>query len=187
MASKYIQHKEQWNGCIECELCERRKNVVLCRGELPANILFIGEAPGPAEDVIGQPFVGPAGQLLDSMIVEAKMELDDLHNYLSCAFTNLVACIPKGEDGKKFAEPDKSSIESCAPRLDEIYRIANPYNVVCVGRLAEKWVPKLINREQVTICSIIHPAAILRMDASQKGLAIQRTTIAIRDVFLDYF
>jgi len=168
--SPWKKHKEKWSACQECDLCGRRNKVVLARGKLPCDILFIGEAPGVSEDVLGKPFVGPAGKLLDD-IIEGAIPFS-----MKLAFTNLVACIPKGEDGVKVHEPPEESIRACFDRLEEIIKIAKPHAIVCVGKLAAKWIPSQFgfwDAEYFT--EIIHPAAILRLDLSQKGLAIQRT------------
>lgn len=174
MPSAWEAHKAKWSGCTLCPLCEGRTHVVLCRGSLPCDVLFIGEAPGASEDVLGKPFVGPAGKLLDKIIESA---LND--RPIRVALTNLVACIPLGDDGDKVKEPSREAIESCAPRLTELRRIANPQLIVCVGDLAEKWAVK--PGGGVWLIKIIHPAAILRMDASQQPLAIKRAVVAISD------
>lgn len=172
--SKWKKHKDRWKNCKLCELCKVRSRVVLLRGKTPCDILFIGEAPGVSEDVLGQPFVGPAGKLLDRMISDAGL------GPLRLAFTNLVACIPIDDKGKK--EPKKDHIEACSSRLREICDITKPNIVVMVGKLSTKWVPKIINKLPLQKVSIIHPAAILRADVTQKGLAIQQTIVRLRDL-----
>ncbi len=176
----YQRHKKQWSNCKGCLLYKHRKRVVLARGKIPAEILFIGEAPGASEDVLGRPFVGPAGKLLDRIIDRA---IDGQHDY---ALTNLVACIPK-EDGKKAGEPPEEAIEACASRLLEFSKICDPLVTICVGRLAAKWVPGILTEENITevFVEIIHPAAILRMDVSQQGLAVQRAIVTIEDAVVD--
>ena len=54
-------------NCTRCGLCQTRKNVVFGVGNKRADILFVGEGPGEQEDIQGEPFVGPAGKLLDDM------------------------------------------------------------------------------------------------------------------------
>ena len=65
MTSSFQQHREKWRDCQSCLLNKCRNRVVMARGKLPSPILFIGEAPGESENVVGLPFVGPAGRLLD--------------------------------------------------------------------------------------------------------------------------
>jgi len=164
----YQRHQEAWKSCERCPLCVRRKRVVLCRGKLPCNVLFVGEAPGVSEDVLGRPFVGPAGKLLDSIVERA---LDGQHDY---AMTNLVACIPLGG---KTDEPPEESIKACRPRLQELVQMALPKLVVRIGKLAAKHFKG--DDQDGSFVDITHPAAILRMDASQQGLALQRSIAAI--------
>lgn len=152
------KHREDWGSCTRCPLHEGRAKVVLGRGKLPCDILLIGEAPGESENVLGQPFVGPAGHLLDRIIRSA------VPDSMAWAITNLVACIPR-QDGSKVSEPDPDDILHCAPRLDEFVRMANPRLIVCVGKLAESWVIGTKGRRHLlawyngAMIGIIHPAA----------------------------
>jgi uracil-DNA glycosylase len=165
---RYKRHKAKWSKCTKCELHQYRNRIVLARGKLPCDILFVGEAPGQSEDVIGKPFCGPAGKLMDYMLQQAIGDTD-----ASYALTNLVACIPKGEDNRKLTEPSKECIKACRSRLNELIKMANADVVIAVGRLAEK---------HLTSISIPHPASLLRMDVSRKNLEIQRTITDIRDI-----
>jgi DNA polymerase len=157
---------------------------------VPSPILFIGEAPGVSEDLLGKPFCGPAGKLLDKII---ERGIDGQWDY---ALTNLVACIPIDEEGNKTQEPSEEAIEACAPRLREFVRLCKPRLIVLVGKLAKKRTvgasqfrlddkplqPEWMDRNEfMWFTDIIHPAAILRMDISQRGLAIQRSIVAISD------
>ncbi len=173
--TKYQQHKQQWQACRKCSLCFRRSKVVFARGILPAPILFIGEAPGKSEDVIGKPFIGPAGKLLDRIIERA---IDGQYDYV---LTNLVCCIPKDSKGDKLGDPPDVSIKACAPRLREFAGLCKPELIVLVGKLPAKWVPRLLKFGNTRTVEIIHPAAILRMDVSQKGLAVQRSIVRLSD------
>ena len=163
---KWREHKEKWRDCQLCELAECRGRVVLARGSVPCEVLFVGEAPGPSEDVLGQPFMGPAGKLLDSILK---------HTDLKWALTNLVACFPKEIGKSGWHEPSKESIEACAPRLREFVGMCKPRVIVCVGGLAEMWAPRVLwKRYKGEFRNMIHPAAILRMDISQRSLAMKR-------------
>jgi len=150
--------------------------VVLGRGTTPAEVVFIGEAPGSSEDVIGLPFQGPAGHLLDSII---KRSLPPEVKY---AITNLVGCLPLNENNQKD-EPDPDQIKQCRPRLEEFVRIANPRLIVTVGSLADKWTqkgykdsPKL---PDVPIITITHPAAVIRSPQAAQGLMTKKCIVTI--------
>lgn len=182
----FQRHKLKWKSCERCDLCKTRDKVVLLRGKIPADVLFIGEAPGPSEDVIGQPFVGPAGHLLDEIIESAFVDAFVDPNILiydrpRTAFTNLVACIPKSEEtGNKFSEPPDYAIKECRPRVEELIDLLNPSLIVCVGQLAEKHLPSYWEGRKV---AIVHPAAILRADISQRSLAIKRCVLTLSEAF----
>ncbi len=168
------KYKKKWQSCQRCSLCERRKKVVLARGKIPCDILFIGEAPGHSENVIGTPFIGPAGKLMQRIMDRA---LDGQHDY---ALTNLVACIPLEKNSNKLQEPPEECIEACEERLQEFMDIAVPDVVIAVGGLAEK---HIVSADD----SIVHPAAMTRMDPAQKSLAVQRAIATISDAVYEVF
>lgn len=181
----YQKHRELYSGGCGNTICESARNVCLARGTLPCDVLFVGEAPGESEDVLGRPFVGPAGQLLDRMISDALAG-----RQLRLAFTNMVGCIPRGDDGKKLAEPDAVEIRGCGDRLIDLISIADPKLIVCVGALATKWLQNPATAG--TICPrrtgirkvhVAHPAAILRANVAQRGLMIQKVVVTLSTAF----
>ncbi len=181
LRERYIKHRSKWKECDLCSLEELRSNVALVRGDLPCEVLFIGEAPGQSEDTLGTPFVGPAGKLLDSILETALSR----RPRTKIAFTNLIGCIPLGEDRRKVSEPPKESIEACSPRLVELVGLGKPILIVQVGKLSEKWVPKILPDYDGETVSITHPAAILRATKSSQGLAVQQTIVTLADAFAD--
>jgi len=74
-------HLSRWSRGCGGPCCQAAKHVCLVRGTVPCDLLFVGEAPGSSEDVIGRPFVGPAGQLLDEI---CKRALSDLYSCAVC-------------------------------------------------------------------------------------------------------
>lgn len=170
--------KSKWKNCQECDYCETRNRIVLGSGKVPCDILFIGEAPGTAENMFGRPFVGPAGNLLDHLIKEAGL------NKFKLAKTNLVSCIPpqllethKVDDYR----PTKQAIKACQERLQDFIDLANPEAFVMVGSLAAKFAGPMLDDEQLEMTiDILHPAAILRADISQKDLQIKLATIKLK-------
>lgn len=171
----FQRHKKKWSNCTRCPLCEKRTHVVLSRGKIPSPILFIGEAPGESEDALGVPFCGPAGALLDHIIEQA------IPSHLSYALTNLVACIPLGEDGDKTAEPPKEAIEECSERLQEFLILCKPKLVVLVGKLAEKHA----DCGDIPSVGILHPAYILRSSITVRDLEVQNCILKISDALED--
>lgn len=203
--SRFALHVERWRSCTACPLCETRQQVVLARGKLPCDVLFIGEAPGESEDVLGAPFVGPAGQLLDRIIGRAIEEYppqsERFHQYdakplngrrnLRVAFTNLICCIPRDGDGGKAGQPEHADVLACQPRLEEfVWEVAKPRLIVAVGKEAEDYLDQKYKHSLklpagVRQLAITHPAAILRMSDAQRGLAAQRCEVALRDAVED--
>lgn len=172
---RWAEHKSLWADCSSCDLCDRRKRVVLGRGALPAEVLFIGEAPGKVEDVFGIPFKGPAGSLLLDMVYRAW------GGSKKFAMTNLIGCIPRGEDGRKVEEPPKYAIEACRERLIQFIEMAKPEYFVLVGKVPEKWVPLIYKPLPIDrTISIMHPAAILRANQALRPEAEKRTVAALR-------
>src|SRR5271166_3699452 len=173
------RHQRRWRDCTACPLCHGRKQVVLARGTLPADVCFLGEAPGHSENVLGRPFVGPAGYLLNDIIKAAFTDLPPL----ATAFSNLVSCLPLGEDGKKNSEPEAAEIKACSRRLQEFVTIAQPRLVVAVGKLAADWLAKdlVVFPRRCKVIDIIHPAAILRASPAARGLLAQRAIVTLRN------
>ncbi len=174
----YSDHVRRWKDCKCCPLWEVRSRVVLARGVLPCDVLLLGEAPGRSEDVLGEPFVGPAGKLMDMIVADAIQGP-------RVAFTNLIACIPL-DDGKKTEEPPYESVLACMPRLAEFVKIANPRLLVCVGKNAKDWTDpgykkRVKFHREVPRIDIIHPAAILRMPVAQQDMAIRRCVVVLRN------
>jgi len=171
----FQRHAARWGGCTECLLRKNRARVVLARGSIPCDVLFVGEAPGDSEDVVGVPFIGPAGRLLDHVIEQAGLGDHRL------ALTNLVCCVPK-DSGNIKGEPPKDAILACRPRLEDFISICGPRLIICVGSLSQRWTPD----DGTPMVGIIHPAAILRMDASQRPLAIKRCVVTVADAITTY-
>lgn len=170
----YQVHKEKWLNCQRCVLSSKRNHVVIARGSIPADVLFIGEAPGRSEDVTGKAFVGPAGKVLDDIIAKSL-------GGLSYCLTNLVGCIPLDDELNKYPEPSIESIKACNPRLIELFRLCKPKLVVMLGKLARKHTPvpedfnlNWVRLDRFVYLEIPHPAAILRMNKAQQGLEFRR-------------
>lgn len=170
-------HVEKWKDCQLCPLGKQRGRIVLARGQIPCDILFVGEAPGQSEDVLGQPFVGPAGQLLDDIVRDALVlqPRQDFH----LAFTNLVACFPREAKARGENEPQDSEVRACGERLWEFARIAKPRLIVAVGALANKFVAAIARTQFEAYCAIVHPAAILRGNPVQRDFMRQRAVVQL--------
>lgn len=127
---------------------------VLYRGDLPCNILFLGEGPGKTEDVVGLPFVGRSGKLLNKWIEGAGKKTKFTHG-----ISNLVACRPIDEPGGENRAPLPHEKEACQARVVELCGIAKPIACVLLGRQAEA---ARVHIPVGWVLSLPHPAWVLR-------------------------
>ena len=144
--------------CSACQLSEFRRHVVLGRGTMPADVLYIGEAPGKSEDLTGEAFVGPSGAMLDSLMLDAAKEAS-LPAIPRFYIVNTVLCRPTDESQGDNRVPAPLEICLCADNIMKIVKKVNPYLVICVGKIATKYYGK----EFGLTYSIQHPAYILRV------------------------
>ena len=154
-------------NCTRCGLCETRTNVVFGVGLRTADVMFIGEGPGEQEDLQGEPFVGPAGKLLDDMM--SIIDLDRTNSYIG----NIVKCRPP-----HTRDPLETEQDACIDYLRNQVALIQPKIIVCLGRIAAK---RLIDPEfritrqhgswtqkgGIWMTAIYHPSALLR-DVSKR-------------------
>lgn len=154
--------RQQCEGCTRCHLCQTRNHVVFGVGPAPADIVFVGEGPGQQEDLQGEPFVGPAGKLLDDML-----SIIDLGRE-TCYIANIVKCRPP-----QNRDPMAEEQNACIGYLMEQLALLRPKIIVCLGRIAAlrlispdfritrdhgKW----MERDGVYYTAFFHPSALLR-------------------------
>lgn len=190
----YKSHCERWREGCGAEACSSASRVVFARGTIPCDVLFVGEGPGVSEGVLGVPFVGPAGKLLDRIIKKAIPGYVELNKdgstgpwipYLRLAFYNIVGCLPPPDESGKAGEPDAKAIKACRPRLTEFVELAKPRLIVTVGALATKHVPlattdlELGGKPAFKWASIVHPAAILKASEAQRGMMVQKCVVTL--------
>lgn len=112
--------------CRACGLCAERRQAVLGVGDEAADWLFVGEGPGAEEDARGEPFVGPAGKLLDAMLSAIDLQRGD-----KVYIANAVKCRPPGN-----RTPEAAEIGVCAPYLKRQIALLQPKVIVLLGRVA---------------------------------------------------
>ena len=171
--------EKQCLHCSKCGLCKSRHKVVFGVGARDARIMFIGEGPGEQEDLQGEPFVGPAGKLLDDML--SIIDLDRTNCYIA----NIVKCRPPNNRDPLDVEQD-----ACIDYLLKQIDLIKPQVIVCLGRIAAK---RLIDpnyritrshgqwnvKNDVWTTAIYHPSALLR-DPSKRPETFD-DLLAIRD------
>lgn len=149
-------------SCTRCELCRSRNNIVFGCGNEKAKIMFVGEAPGEEEDKRGEPFVGRAGKLLDTMLLAAGLNRGDVY------IANILKCRPP-----KNRDPKPEEQDCCIEYLREQFRTISPKVVICLGRIAAKRMidpdlkitadhGRLYKKNGILMMATFHPAALLR-------------------------
>lgn len=161
--------------CTACDLYKGATQAVLGAGPRPARALLVGEQPGDQEDRQGEPFVGPAGALLDKALADAGIPRDRVY------VTNAVKHFKWEPRGKRriHKKPRASEIKACRPWLDAELRAVKPSILVCLGATAAQAVLgssfKLMQQRGQIVASAmapqvvatIHPSAVLRAPDSE--------------------
>ncbi len=112
-------------NCSKCPLSKSRKNPVVGEGNLSADLMFVGEAPGYYEDVEGIPFVGKAGQLLTKIIKAMELTRQDVY------IGNILKCRPPNN-----RDPLPREVEACFPYLERQIELIQPKVICTLGRYA---------------------------------------------------
>jgi uracil-DNA glycosylase len=156
--------------CKNCDLWKNATQTVFGEGGSRSRIMMIGEQPGNQEDLEGKPFVGPAGQLLDRLLVEAGIDRKKVY------VTNAVKHFKWEPRGKRriHKKPNAQEIAACRPWLDAEMEAIKPTVIVCLGATAAQ---ALLGRTfKVTanrgtfvesqlapyVMATVHPSSILR-------------------------
>jgi uracil-DNA glycosylase family 4 len=170
------------SACTACGLARTRNRTVPGIGDPRAEWMFIGEAPGAEEDAKGEPFVGQAGRLLDSMLAALGM------NRIKAVYiANVLKCRPPGNRA-----PTPLEVEACLPYLDRQIALIQPKLIVALGKSAAT----TLLRAEATIASLrgrvhryngvplivtYHPAYLLRnlpdKAKAWEDLCLARTTL----------
>ena len=154
--------RSECENCKACELHTTRTNCVFGTGNIDADLLFVGEAPGDNEDKTGVPFVGRAGQLLDQYLYAVDIPRESVY------IANILKCRPP-----KNRDPLPAEEDACMDFLRRQVKLIRPKIIVCLGRIAAmrlirpdykitkehgKWVQK----GNFLITAVYHPALLLR-------------------------
>ncbi|MEX3582589.1 MAG: uracil-DNA glycosylase family protein [Burkholderia sp.] len=158
-----------WDGlearvaeCQRCRLCEKRIQTVFGVGDREADWMLVGEAPGENEDKQGEPFVGQAGKLLDSILHALSLERNNVY------IANVIKCRPPGN-----RNPQPDEVARCEPYLQRQVALVKPKLIVALGRFAAQTLLKsggsiasmrgrVHQYEGVPVIVSYHPAYLLR-------------------------
>jgi uracil-DNA glycosylase len=169
--TRSLQSLEQAaKSCKGCDLYRNATQTVFGQGPSQASVMLIGEQPGDIEDQKGEPFVGPAGRILDRALEEALISRDEVY------VTNAVKHFKWIWRGKRrlHQKPSVRQVMACRPWLEVEIEVVQPQILVCMGATAAqsvvgKPVPVMKERGKFIDSALgklafvtIHPSAILR-------------------------
>ena len=157
--------------CAACDLYRTGTQTVFGAGPRRAEVMFVGEQPGDQEDRAGEPFVGPAGRVLDEALEEVGIDRAQVY------VTNVVKHFKWVAPGKRriHSKPNAREIRACRPWLDSELEVVKPTVIVCLGATAAQAL--LGGKFRVTqqrgqpirntglapsFIATVHPASILR-------------------------
>ena len=169
------------NGCVACPLSGGRTQVVFADGEAPADVMFVGEAPGFHEDRQGVPFVGASGQLLTRLLTEVGIDRSQV------VIANVLKCRPPGN-----RDPLPAEVDTCRWWLRRQVHLVDPAVICTLGNFATRWAlgPSVsITRVRgqrfdvsgKVVVPAFHPSAALRSGpegAQMKALRADMATLA---------
>jgi len=180
--------REEARTCQRCELWKNATQTVFGAGPSRARLMLVGEQPGDQEDVAGEPFVGPAGQLLRQALEEAGITPDDVY------MTNAVKHFKWRRQGKRriHERPRRGEVVACQVWLESEISAVRPAVIVALGATAAAAL--LGSSVRVTrdrgryfpsplapaVTLTIHPSAILRSPDEPSRRAAHR--LFVRDL-----
>ncbi len=183
-------------GCGDQHCPPASRRVVLGKGEIPCDVLFIGEAPGDSENAVpagrgpngeplGKPFCGPAGRVLDMMIARGFEGMKPL----KLAYTNVVGCVPLKENKK--GQPERDQIKCCQARLADFIKLCDPKLIVAVGEVAETYTDQKMKdsvrfHRPIPVVTIVHPARVLKSPVAVQGLMMQGAEVVLSNAAVDH-
>ncbi|WP_229686719.1 UdgX family uracil-DNA binding protein [Longimycelium tulufanense] len=183
-------------SCRGCDLYRNATQTVFGAGDRNARVFLIGEQPGDREDIAGEPFVGPAGRLLDRALAEAGV--DRTRTYVTNAVKHFKFVPPERGKRRLHKQPSAAEVSACKPWLLAELRLIRPEVVVLLGATAGKAVfgpkfrvgehrgvpvdmPELDGERYGMAVATVHPSAVLRADdreAAYQGLVDDLRVVA---------
>jgi uracil-DNA glycosylase family protein len=178
--------REEARTCRRCDLWRRGTQTVFGEGRKKARFMLVGEQPGDVEDKAGEPFVGPAGQLLRDALAEAGIALGDVY------LTNAVKHFKWEPRGKRriHAKPDRTEVLACRVWLEAEIAFVKPRAIVALGATAAAAMlgPGVrVTRDRARpiesplapfVTVTVHPSSILRAPDSDARAAARAQFVA---------
>jgi len=170
------------SDCTACPLFAHATQAVFGEGPADAALMLVGETPGDQEDLVGRPFVGPAGKLLDRCLAEAGIDRASVY------VTNVVKHFKWEPRGKRriHKKPNALEIRACKPWLEAEIDQVQPEVLVCLGATAAQAVlgpqfrvsqsrGRIVASDRVPrVLATYHPSALLRTQDEDRVLKISQ-------------
>jgi uracil-DNA glycosylase len=158
-------------NCRACDLYKLGTQTVFGSGDESAQLMLVGEQPGDQEDLAGEPFVGPAGRILDKALAEVGISREEIY------LTNAVKHFKWRPAGKRriHEKPNGREVRACRPWLEAEIQLARPQGIVCLGataaqallgrsfRLTQHRGEIVQRRSAPWLLATVHPSSILRI------------------------
>jgi uracil-DNA glycosylase len=168
--------------CRRCELWKRGTQTVFGQGRTGVKLMLVGEQPGDVEDKAGEPFVGPAGQLLRESLEDAGIALSDVY------LTNAVKHFKWTPRGKRriHEKPNRIEVLACRVWLDAEIALVKPRAIVALGATAAGALlgpsakvmrdrgKKMVSELAPLVSLTVHPSSILRAPDSEARAAARK-------------
>jgi uracil-DNA glycosylase len=168
--------------CTACALYANATQTIFGEGSARSRLMLVGETPGDHEDIVGRPFVGPAGRLLDRALSEAGIERKRTY------ITNVVKHFKWTQRGKRrlHGKPNVGEIRACTPWLEAELALVRPTVLVCLGATAAQALlgPEFrVSRQRGSfvrsdlapyVMATVHPSSLLRGTPADREKEIAR-------------
>jgi uracil-DNA glycosylase len=180
--------REAASGCTACPLYANATQTVFGEGPAHAALMLIGEAPGDQEDLVGRPFVGPAGRMLDRCLEEAGITRGDA--YVGGVVKHF-KWTPRGKR-RIHAKPNAMEIRACKPWIEAEIALVKPRVLVCLGATAAQALIgpdfRVTRQRGVFVASplapwvlaTVHPSSLLRAEEDLREAEIARFVTDLR-------
>jgi DNA polymerase len=183
--------------CTGCELYRGTTQTVFSKGPVGARLVFVGEQPGDVEDRRGEPFVGPAGKLLDRAVGDAGIDRSEIYTTNAVKHFKFTS---SGHSGRRIHQtPTATDVAACRPWLVAEFALLSPDIVVALGATAAKalfgaafrvtksrgelmpWPAAAVDSElfghpgddgdrgSAFAMATVHPSAVLRADNTERA------------------
>lgn len=188
-----------WNKCQLCPIHKFTEKKTLYKGERPCDFLFIGEAPGPEEHRAGIPFIGPAGRLLDHLLLDVRRQCQQhgIDSGFDVGICNVICCYPTKVQYTrgglpmvgKFRPPTPIEAENCKPHLIQLLEMVEPIGLIYMGRVAYRYARPAAKEWKRSIrgVEVHHPSFLNRNAAHTDNTLLYRKWVQTVRYFISSF